>query len=466
MKKGLALLFLSIALMGCAELSQILGPEREPDPVDEVIPTTLTVTFDSLGGSSVTPATNVPPGGLIEPPPPPTKPDAAFAGWFTDPGLTQRWRFDSDMVRTTLTLYARWGSDDAVGTWFDLTDNGLIDGTSDDVETIWVFETSGRYLQFSRTHQAGGDWTSTKGGPVVDGDTFLLLEEGGYYLDSGTLHRTPRRINVIAKGLVSGSLTDTAGFGPKNEAEALVTLDGTAWETSVPKWFHPDSAALTFQTVALAKWDDHVPLMLWGTEVLAQSPLATVKTDSGEDFRAPNALADYPPEVQALFPADPIDPLGPSDAEVEAAWAAYEASAFFQGLAAAGTALADAAAAEFESGKTSIDQNGTSGSVAWTNKESLSNIGKGTYDYSGTATYKPTGDETLTGGIILLKTTVGTSSYAGNEGGQTSNTGTWTLQFSGGKVKTLVYEWDDLTKSYVGPWKINDTFTYDPTPKK
>lgn len=462
MKKGLVLLCLAISLMGCEQLSQILGPDKEPVPGGDGPPSGLTVSFDSRGGSPVAPASSVPPGTLIDPPTPPTKPGFAFAGWFTDLGLTQRWRFDQDPVVASITLFARWGSDDAVGAWFDMTDNGLAEGVSDDVENIWVFEPSGRYLQFARTHEAGTDWTSTSDGPVVDRDKFLLLEEGSYYLNGATLNRSPRRLNVVAMGLVNGAVTDTVNFGMKNEAEAAVVVQGTEWESSVADWFSPEPATVSFDTVQLAKWDDLVPRMTLGSDVRARSPLATVQSESGDDFRAPNTLADYPPEVQAVFPPDPVNPLGVTAVEIEAAWDAYQASAFFQGLTAAGTALTDDATLAFAGGASSISRNGTTGVVAWTNNETVTSQAEGFYDYSGTATYRPTADENLPGGLVLLKSSLGTSTYAGNQGGQTTNLGTWTIRFSGGEVTILEYTWNDLTKSFSGSWTINGTLTHDP----
>ena len=68
--------------------------------------TTITVQFNSNGGSDVEPQ-NIEPGSKIIYPETPTKTNNVFAGWYTDEELTEAFDF-SAAVTEPLTLYAKW----------------------------------------------------------------------------------------------------------------------------------------------------------------------------------------------------------------------------------------------------------------------------------------------------------------------------------------------------------------------
>ena len=72
------------------------------DPVNQ-----YTVTFDSQGGTAVSPQT-VDYGSTISQPADPVLTGFTFAGWFTDPGYATPWLFGSSTVQGDTTLYARW----------------------------------------------------------------------------------------------------------------------------------------------------------------------------------------------------------------------------------------------------------------------------------------------------------------------------------------------------------------------
>lgn len=74
----------------------------------EVIPTTYTITFQSNGGSVVSPISNITSGSNVIEPSNPIKTGFIFAGWFTDELLLNPWNFESDLVTLDLTLYAKW----------------------------------------------------------------------------------------------------------------------------------------------------------------------------------------------------------------------------------------------------------------------------------------------------------------------------------------------------------------------
>ena len=66
-----------------------------------------TVTFDSKGGSDLSPA-YVGNGGHVLEPAAPTRAGYTFTGWYSDADLTTAWDFDADTVSGDMTLYAGW----------------------------------------------------------------------------------------------------------------------------------------------------------------------------------------------------------------------------------------------------------------------------------------------------------------------------------------------------------------------
>lgn len=70
-------------------------------------PIPYTVTFNSNGGSSVSPAT-VNYGEKVTRPTDPTYDLYTFGGWYKNVGLTVAWNFDTDCVYESVTIYAKW----------------------------------------------------------------------------------------------------------------------------------------------------------------------------------------------------------------------------------------------------------------------------------------------------------------------------------------------------------------------
>ncbi|MBN2352101.1 MAG: InlB B-repeat-containing protein [Spirochaetales bacterium] len=69
--------------------------------------TYYTVSFDSQGGSAVSPATTTY-GHTISAPSSPSWLGHAFGGWFMEPSCVNRWDFGVDTVTGNMTLYAKW----------------------------------------------------------------------------------------------------------------------------------------------------------------------------------------------------------------------------------------------------------------------------------------------------------------------------------------------------------------------
>ena len=69
--------------------------------------TAYTVTFNSNGGSEVEPII-VPIGTTIPQPESPIQEGYIFDGWYKEAALINQWNFETDIVETNITLYAKW----------------------------------------------------------------------------------------------------------------------------------------------------------------------------------------------------------------------------------------------------------------------------------------------------------------------------------------------------------------------
>jgi uncharacterized repeat protein (TIGR02543 family) len=76
--------------------------------------TTYTVTFNTQGGSTITPQT-VEQGGKVQQPASPTREGYTFGGWHKEAACTTTWNFDTDAVNGNITLYAKWTEGDVTG---------------------------------------------------------------------------------------------------------------------------------------------------------------------------------------------------------------------------------------------------------------------------------------------------------------------------------------------------------------
>ena len=71
-------------------------------------PKTFTVTFNSQGGSAVAAIKNIADGARITKPAEPTKNSFMFGGWYKEQACTNAWNFTADVVKSDITLYAKW----------------------------------------------------------------------------------------------------------------------------------------------------------------------------------------------------------------------------------------------------------------------------------------------------------------------------------------------------------------------
>ncbi len=114
---AVAALLLLLVVSACEMASPYLeGIQRQIDAdVEAAEGAIFTVTFESNGGSAVTPQ-QVREGALIVRPDDPVKEGSAFDGWYKEESLTASWAFETDVVASNTTLYAKWLSLAAIET--------------------------------------------------------------------------------------------------------------------------------------------------------------------------------------------------------------------------------------------------------------------------------------------------------------------------------------------------------------
>ncbi len=78
-----------------------------PEPINKTF--TVTVTFNSNGGTAVAPITEIS-GSTITLPTPPTKDGYTFSGWFTDNESFANEFTSSTSVNENITVFAKWTS--------------------------------------------------------------------------------------------------------------------------------------------------------------------------------------------------------------------------------------------------------------------------------------------------------------------------------------------------------------------
>ncbi|MDV0445929.1 hypothetical protein MmiAt1_15330 [Methanimicrococcus sp. At1] len=72
--------------------------------------TTYTVTFNTAGGTSISPVTGISDGQAISAPADPIRGTDKFEGWYKEPSYTNVWDFAAETVTQDITLYAKWAT--------------------------------------------------------------------------------------------------------------------------------------------------------------------------------------------------------------------------------------------------------------------------------------------------------------------------------------------------------------------
>ncbi len=91
----------------------------EDNAVTVIVSTECTVSFESNGGTDV-PSQTVHYGDKVKKPADPTRKGYHLEGWYSNLDRTEKWDFDTDVVKGNLTLYANWaeGAAGGSGVWW------------------------------------------------------------------------------------------------------------------------------------------------------------------------------------------------------------------------------------------------------------------------------------------------------------------------------------------------------------
>lgn len=100
-----------------------------------------TVSFDSMGGSSISSCT-VQSGGTVSQPDTPMRYNYNFAGWYLDTEYTQKYDF-STPVKADIRLYAKWNRQSADNLEDDVIDRGDIEHLHEDGKIDVIYDDNG-----------------------------------------------------------------------------------------------------------------------------------------------------------------------------------------------------------------------------------------------------------------------------------------------------------------------------------
>ena len=225
-------------------------------------PSKCVVSFETNGGSSVS-KLNLYIGDKVTKPADPTKPYFAFAGWYSDSGLTQEFDFNQP-ITGDITLYAKWTPSPVNGMFLMTIDfNG---GTSTMPTVSEVPANSGIYLNDNL-----GNFVTPPSGKVLAGYEIdgVPYAAGGDYLvtQNFTLKFlwkdapvTTYTVSFNANG-GTGTMADVTGISgeytlPENGFTAPTGKQFKAWSVDGVEKAVGDKITVTANTTVKAVWEN------------------------------------------------------------------------------------------------------------------------------------------------------------------------------------------------------------------
>ncbi|MBI9008566.1 MAG: InlB B-repeat-containing protein [Tenericutes bacterium] len=191
----------------------------------------FTVTFDSNGGSAVSPE-EVGNGLTANEPADPTKADKEFGGWYSDLGLTTEFVFTTE-ITVDITLYAKW-NEPAAGSElmiYEVYGGGGNSGSYYKNDYIVLYNSSGSAIDLTGysvqyASSSGTSWSvTTLSGSIGAGEYYLIQENAG---SGGTADLpTPDAIGSISMAGTGGkvalvsSTTPLSGSDPSGDASVI-----------------------------------------------------------------------------------------------------------------------------------------------------------------------------------------------------------------------------------------------------
>ncbi|WP_459187661.1 InlB B-repeat-containing protein [Parabacteroides sp. APC149_11_2_Y6] len=208
----LLLLLLTVAFSSC----------KKDDPVI----VEYTVSFESNGGSGLSPV-KVPEGGKVTKPGDPIKEGETFLGWYKETAFTTVWDFEKDVVTQNLSLYARWAKPEQQVYTVSFETNG-----GSEVAPLKVIE---------------GDKLAKPTDPVKTDCSFL-----GWYIDAAlteawqfNTYTVKGNLTLYARWSNPGEVVYTVSFDTDggSEIEAVSVLD----KETVLKPANPEKTGFEFK---------------------------------------------------------------------------------------------------------------------------------------------------------------------------------------------------------------------------
>ncbi len=168
---------------------------------------TITVTFDSKGGSDVASIKDKAYGDSIAAPADPTRKGFYFAGWYKEATCENVWTFALDKLTDNMTLFAKWS---AIPTY--TVTGKAVDGTSSAVEAATVKIMQGT-VQFGTTGvtDKNGDF---KIGNVPSGTYNLVITKGN--------RSAVIKVEVSSRNIAIGNVAL-----PSGDANSVLVINGT-----------------------------------------------------------------------------------------------------------------------------------------------------------------------------------------------------------------------------------------------
>lgn len=189
--------------------------------------TSLTVTFDSNGGSAVASIEDLSYNASITAPTAPTKTGYTFVGWYKDAALNQAWDFNSEKVTADTTLYAKWTANTNTAYTVKHWQQKLDAGSDENAENYTCVDTE------SCTGTTGASVTPAlktyEGFTAPDAQTVTIAADGStvvnyyYTRNSYTVSLSP------GTGIDSVSGAGTYAFGATVTIDAVVKT-GYSWQ--------------------------------------------------------------------------------------------------------------------------------------------------------------------------------------------------------------------------------------------
>ena len=164
------------------------------------IPNTVTVSFDTNGGSTVDPITGISYGSVITEPAQPTKAANIFAGWFLDNGTFASRVIFPYTVTSTVTLYAKWLDANA---WVEIRTAADLDAVRNNLMGNYMLMNDISLAGYS----AGTGWKPIGGDE--DGASFTgKFDGGGHKITGLTINRPSEMVVGLFGNLSSGAISN------------------------------------------------------------------------------------------------------------------------------------------------------------------------------------------------------------------------------------------------------------------